>query len=132
MVARSRITILDLPSTGVHPVPEIIDLSSTRSTVHSIDRPPDLPSDPRTQYLRNARSDFNPFFYLFEERKENKFLRFFITSYFLNAQTTVKSRDVARLELKLALPASKSVCLLQFSLKAHFVIFHFNINNKAT
>ena len=27
--------------------------------------------------------------------KENKFLRFFITSYFLDTQTTVKIRDVA-------------------------------------
>ena len=59
----------------------------------------------------------------FVERNERrKFQRFFITSYFLNTQTTVKSRDVA----------SKSVCLLQSSLKAHFVIFHVNINNNAT
>ena len=36
-----------------------------------------------------------------------------ITSYFLNTQTTVNSRDVARLERKQAMPASKSVCLLQ-------------------
>ena len=69
----------------------------------------------------------------FVERNERrKFQRFFITSYFLNTQTTVKSRDVATLERKQAMPASKSVCLLQSSLKAHFVIFHVNINNNAT
>ena len=43
----------------------------------------------------------------FVERNERrKFQRFFITSYFLNTQTTVKSRDVATLERKQALPAS--------------------------
>ena len=69
----------------------------------------------------------------FVERNErSKFQRFFITSYFLNTQTTVKSRDVATLERKQAMPASKSVCLLQSSLKAHFVIFHVNINKNAT
>ena len=51
-----------------------------------------------------------------------------ITSYFLNTQTTVNSRDVARLERKQAMPGSKSVCLLQVLLTAHFVIFHVNIN----
>ena len=61
----------------------------------------------------------------FVERNERrKFQRYFITSYFLNTQTTVKSRDVATLERKQAMPASKSVCLLvlQSSLKAlcHF------------
>ena len=44
----------------------------------------------------------------FVERNEKRIN--FITSYFLNTQTTVNSRDVARLE-----PASKSVCLLQIS-----------------
>ena len=54
----------------------------------------------------------------FVERNERrKFQRFFITSYFLNTQTTVKSRDVATLERKQAMPALKSVCLLQSSLK---------------
>ena len=67
-----------------------------------------------------------------ERNKRRKFQRFFITSYFLNTQTTVKSRDVATLERKQAMPASKSVYLLQSSLKAHFVIFHVNINNNAT
>ena len=37
----------------------------------------------------------------FVERNERrKFQRFFITSYILNTQTTVKSRDVAKLERK--------------------------------
>ena len=53
----------------------------------------------------------------FVERNERrKFQRFFIKSYFLNTQTTVKSRDVATLERKQTMPASKSVCLLQSSL----------------
>ena len=48
----------------------------------------------------------------FVERNERrKFQRFFITSYFLNTQTTVT------LERKQAMPALKSVCLLQSSLK---------------
>ena len=66
----------------------------------------------------------------FVERNEKRIN--FITSYFFNTQTTVNSRDVARLERKQAMPASKSVCLLQVLLKAHFVIFHVNINNNAT
>ena len=41
----------------------------------------------------------------FVERNERrKFQRFFITSYFLNTQTTVKSRDVATLERKQEMP----------------------------
>ena len=62
----------------------------------------------------------------FVERNERrKFQRFFITSYFLNTQTTVKSKDVATLERNQAMPATKFI-------KAHFVIFHVNINNNAT
>ena len=49
----------------------------------------------------------------FVERNEKRIN--FIKSHFLNTQTTVNSRDVARLERTQAMPASKSVCLLQIS-----------------
>ena len=68
----------------------------------------------------------------FVERNERRKFQSFYYVLLFEYSTTVKSRDVATLERKQAMPASKSVCLLQRSLKAHFVIFHVNINNNAT